>query len=453
MTPAYNTLVIGSPGAGKSVGAAADAVTFPGAIYIADPHKDSLAYLVIQHIRGYVLYDRLSDLKRPLRSNFLKPFTGSDPDEVLAKNHRAAMLFTEILMRRRTSDIATMPLLEEWLSALLMLFLFQRTRLSLRILPFGFVPNTKEFETLVEGCTLPEIRAKFRSLAKLNPRALRAEVGSATRLINAVFRSPHFLARCDGEFDIDAFVKAKGKLIVEKGDEVDDDATTTILSARTLAFIDYAKARSGAIPSIRIYLDEGTNAKTAGKIEEKAAGETRKNGLTWYVMCQWPNFPGGTDGYFQNFQRKEIYRTSDRDLARKMANIIASEHPSYETTRASQVDAITSEIMTLSTGWRFITGPGGSRSPQYVQPLKHLWPDWPGLREAKLQEKLACIYSRTEYQKPEEPTSVSSSQSETPRPAKSPEDSSPANRWRRRESGPADSLPKNESGDESDSKG
>ena len=220
-----------------------------------------------------------------------------------------------------------------------------------------------------------------------------------------------------------------------------------------MAFIDYAQARSGAIPPIRIYLDEGTNAKTAGKIEEKAAGETRKNGLTWYVMCQWPNFPGGTDGYFQNFQRKEIYRTSDRDLARKMANIIASEHPSYETTRASQVDAITSEIMTLDTGWRFITGPGGSRSPQYVQPLKHEWPDWPGLREAKLQEKLACIYSRTEYQKREEPTSASSSQSETPRPARSPEDSSPANRWRRRESGPADSSPKNENGDESDSKG
>ena len=99
MSPQYNTLVIGSPGSGKSWGAAADAVKFDGAIYVADPHKDSLGCLVLEHIDGYVLYDKLSDLKRPLRSDFLKPFMGSDPDEVLAKNHRAAQLFTEILMQ------------------------------------------------------------------------------------------------------------------------------------------------------------------------------------------------------------------------------------------------------------------------------------------------------------------------------------------------------------------
>lgn len=427
-------------------------MNFPGCIYVADPHKQSLAQLVLEHIRGVVLYDCLSDLKHPLRFDLLKPHSGRDPDEIAAKNHRTGQLFTEILMRRRTADISTMPLLEEWLSSLILLFLFQRRRKSLRILPFGFIPDSKEFESLVADCILPEIRAKFRSLAKLNPRALRAEVGSATRLINAIFRSPHFLARCDGEFDLDSFVKANGKLIVEKGDDVDDDATTTILSARTLALIDYAKSRPSPYPPIRIYLDESTNAKTAGKIEEKAAGETRKYGLSWYVMCQYPNFPGGPDGYFQNFPRKEIYRTSDRDLARKMAAIIASEHPNSEITRASQVDTITSEIMNLQPGWRFVTGPDGSRSPEYVVPLKNPWPNWPGLREAKLQEKLSCIYSRTEYQKRDEPTSANSSPPETPPPPKSPEDSSPAVRWKRREKKPTDGSPKNENGDESTSK-
>ena len=157
-----------------------------------------------------MLYDCLSDLKHPLRFDLLKPHRGSDPDEVAAKNHRIAQLFTEILMRRRAGEISSMPLLEEWLSSLILMFLFQRDRKSLRLLPFGFIPDTKEFESLVTDCTLPEIRAKFRALAKLNPRALRAEVGSATRLINAVFRSPHFLVRCDGEFNLDAFVGLMG---------------------------------------------------------------------------------------------------------------------------------------------------------------------------------------------------------------------------------------------------
>lgn len=445
----FNTLSIGSPGSGKSCAAAVDAVTFPGSVYVGDPHCQSLAEIVLEHATGYVLFDRLSDLKHPLPFDLLKPHISSDPLEVEVKNHRSAQLFTEILMRRRQGDIANMPLLEEWLSSLILMFLFQRRRKSLRLLPYGFIPGTREFESLVNDCTLPDIQAKFRSLSKLNPRALRAEIGSAARLINANFRSPHFLARCDGDFDIDAFVNAKGKLIIEKGDDVDDDATTTILSARTLSFINYVKSRARPHPPIRIYLDEATNAKTAGRIEEKAAGETRKYGLSWYVMCQYPNFPGGTDGYFQNFPRKEIYRTADRDLARKMASIIASENPDYELTRAERVESLTSKIMNLQPGWRFVTGPGGSRFPEYVVPLRSPWPDWPGLREAKLKEKLKCIYNRIEYRKRDEPKSENSSKPETPPPASSLEDSSPAVRWKRRGNERTDGSARKENANES----
>ena len=269
--------------------------------------------------------------------------------------------------------------------------------------------------------------------------------------MQATFRSPYFLARCDGTFDIDAFVKCHGKLFVEQGEAKDEDAFTTYIGALNLLFIKYAKNRPTAFPAIRIYLDEATNAKTAGKNEERAAGETRKNGLSWFVMTQFLNFPGGHDGYFTNFIRKEIFRVADYDLARKMATIVATEFPDYAYTRAAHIQSITTQIMKLDPGWRFVTGPHGSNRPQYVPLLDSGLPDWPGLREGKFQEKLECVYRRTEYQRREEPTSETGSKPETERPAKSPESFSPAERWKRRGKKPTDGSAKNESGSESTS--
>lgn len=453
MTSIPNTLGIGSPGSGKSVGGARDAVEFPGACVVADPHKKSFAELVFEHIDGNVLFDRFSNLRPSLRFNLLPQSRSKHPDDVQADNYKSAQLFTEVMMRRRGGDIASTPLLEEWLVALLLLYLYQRTRKSMRLVPFGFRPGTREFESLIADCTALDIRAKFKQLEKLTPKALRSEIGSAMRVVNAVFRSPYFLARCDGYFDIPTFVRNRGKLIIEKGDCVDDDAFTTFIGAINLLFIEFAKNRSSPYPSIRMYLDEATNAKTAGKIEERAAGETRKNGLSWYVLTQFLNFPGGHDGYFQNFIRKEIYRTADYDLARKMATIIATEFPESELTRANHIQSLTTSIMTLRPGWRFVTGPGGSNRPQYVPLLESDWPDWPGLREAKFQEKLQCVYSRPEYQKHAELTSENSSKPESRPSTKSSGSFSAVEKLRLLVKERTDASAKRETGSESGSEG
>lgn len=369
-----NVLAISSPGGGKSWSAAVDAINFPGAIFVGDPHKESLAELILDNAGGNILFDRFSDLQHSVRFNFQRASSAKNHDKRKAENNQAAQLFTQIVMRRRGSDIATTPLLEEWLLAAQMLFLNQEKRRSVAMIPYAFRPGTKGFRLLLAGCTDRDIKAKFAALASMTPRALRAEVGSAARVVNAIFRSPYFLARCDGNFDIDSFVRGKGKLILEKGECVDDDAFTTLVGAINLLFIEYAKNRRGRYPPIRIYLDEATNAKTAGKIEEIAAGETRKNGLSWYVMTQYLNFPGGPDGYLQNFKRKEVYRTADYDLARKMATIIASEYPMRGILRTHQIQSLTTEIMNLEPGWRFVIGPGGSNRKEYVQPLDRGWP-------------------------------------------------------------------------------
>ena len=107
----------------------------------------------------------------------------------------------------KSLTVTAAPLTEEFLTALLLLFLFQSRPKSLRILPSGFLPESDEFRALVKDCTLPDVRAKFKALESLKPRSLRAEIGSAARVVNAIFRSPSFLARCDGGFNLSAFLQ------------------------------------------------------------------------------------------------------------------------------------------------------------------------------------------------------------------------------------------------------
>src|SRR5205823_5638965 len=116
----------------------------------------------------------------------------------------------------------------------------------------------------------------------------------------------------------------------------------------------------------------------------------------WHFICQHPNFPNGSEGFFQNCQEKVFYRTGDYTLARKLAAFVVGGQARGEESRSSMVDAVASELMNFKPGWRYVVGPRGTRK-EYVPMLENPWPDWPGLREAKLQEKLCQIYSRPEY--------------------------------------------------------
>src|ERR1051326_2590887 len=355
-----NVLVIGEPGSGKSVAAARDAVGFPGSVLISDPHKDSIAQLVLMHAQGNILFDRISDLEHTLAYELLRPSHHSNPDIRMQHNLHRAQTFVEFLMRRRGGDAATSPLLEEWIMSLLLIFLFQVTPKSPEIIPFGFMPGTVEFRALLRDCSVDAFRHKFESLEKLGPRALRAEVGSAARLINPVFRAPEFLKRCRSGFDLGAFIQRRGTLIIERGD-ANEDVNRIITGAIVMLVTEHCETRPAPYPPVRIYLDECTNARTAGNYEERKAGETRKYGLSWYLMCQWPNFPNGPEGFYTNCNRKEIYRTGDYNLARKFAAMAASGFPMSDVTHAEKVAYLASAIAKFQPGQRLVTDPNGSR--------------------------------------------------------------------------------------------
>jgi hypothetical protein len=438
MNDLCNVLVLGATGQGKSKAAVRDALNFPGAVVVIDPHKDSLARDLLVHATGDVLYDRLSDLRHPLRFDFLKPSDDPDPLARAAENQWKAEAFSNLLVRGQGGE-GMGPLKAEWVTAASLCFLHQSRPRSLLAYPFAYMPGTEDFASLVADCTLEEVAYKFRQLQGLSPRALRAEVGPAARLVNPVFRSPAFRVRCGGGFDLGGFLQKRGKLILERGEDIGDDTMRMILGSIILLVWEHAKRRPRPEPPILLMIDEATNAGLASeRYEQRGAKETRKLGLHWDYRVQNLDFPGGPESILQNCKRHEVFGCASYDVARKAATDIAAGLPvAAEESRAERIARLTDDIMNLPPGWRWVRDARGSRR-EYVPLLENPWPDWPGLREGKLGEKLCTTFARPEYGANVAPPSSTSSAGSPPPPSSSPGGSSPAERWKRKSGKPGD---------------
>ena len=440
MSELMNLVRVGATRKGKTQSAAKDVIDSPDwAEVILDPHQHSLAETIMTHVEGNVLFEKLSDVSLTLGFDFLSPSTAPDEARRAMENQQRGEAFCEILMRRRGSDgMAGTPLMEEWVMGAISLYLFQKVRLPLTILPSAFQTGSQEFETLVSGCTNRQSKAKFQQLAKMSPRAQRGETGSAVRLTNGVFRNKSFTARCRGDYKLGEFLQAKGKLVIERGEDIGDDAMRAIMGGINLLVIDHARRRPKPYPPIRIRIDEATNARLVGTPELHGIAETSKYGLYWEFMVQNLDFPGGADHVLQNCLRHEWFGCPFYELARKAAvDIVAGLPASEEESRADRISNLTTEMMNLPPGWRWVRDPEGSRK-EYVPMLEHPWPDWADLRQDKLKEKLQWIYARPEYGVPSTQSDSTSSEDTPAPPPSSRKDSSPAERWKRGGKKPAD---------------
>jgi hypothetical protein len=438
----FNVCRVGATRRGKSEATAVDVARSRESTVLADPHKRSTAERVLTHASGNVLYERLSDVRATLRYDMLSASRDPDAPARQMADQRRAEGFVDILLRRRGGEsMAGTPLMEEWVLALLMLFLFQAVPKPLTVLPFGLRPGTPEFEALVRDCTLDDVRFKFQQLSRLSYRALRAEVGSAARLLDGLFRSVAFTARCTGGFDLGAFLQENGILILERGEDIGDDALRVIVGAIVQLVVDHCKRRPRPHPPVRVILDEATNARLVGRTELRGIAETSKNGLYWTFVVQNLDFPD-PEAVLQNCLRHEWFGCPNYELARKAAVDVLAGLRSDGRSRAERLEELTADVMSLGPGWRWVRDPEGSRK-EYVPMLEPPWPAW--LQDLKLEEKLCRIYARPEYRRSTTsgtpptgdggtpPSSPSSPPSPSPPPSSPPSSpgSSPAERFKR----------------------
>jgi len=329
-----NTLIVGATLSGKSTAEAkkltALALQTDRAIVVCDPHRDSLAFNFMRQLEGAcqehrVAYDRLADTDRVLGWTFLAPSRNSDPAQKQAENDERIRAFADVLLRRRgLQGLADKPLIEEWTTAALRLWMHQEKPIPLIQLPFVFHPRHPVFRHAVEHCTDEETTWKFRELPRLSATALRNEVAPAERLLASVCSSPAFRLRSGGTFDLEAFLDSKGILILEGGGEgLSEDAARTMFGAVILRVIQHVKRnpayRSGR-PACRVQLvlDEANNFHLVGPYEMRALAETQKMGLDIDVLVQALDFPTEEirNGVLTNCARHEWFRCGSADVAR-----------------------------------------------------------------------------------------------------------------------------------------
>lgn len=435
MTP-VNELVVGSPGAGKSCSAIARIRDTPGeAAVVLDPHSHSLADGVMRVIdRPHMLFDNLTDLTHPIGFDVLVPAVATG-DEGLMEEAAQSSGLADLMVRRRTGPSATgvplaaAPLTEEWVVGLNDLFLTQRPRKPIRVYPCGLDPTSREYGDLIRDCTRDRTRNKFAGLAKLSPRALRAEVGPAARLVNGLFGNPAFVRRAEGHYPHGAFLQRRGLLVLERGEGIDDDCMRVLFGTVVQHTIRHVRRRATPEPCVRIYIDEATNAGLVGGTEVRALAEMRKYGQCFTLIVQNLDFPCGAETILQLCKRHVWFLCASYDLARKAATDVVCGLPADGRSRAERVAELTDDIMALKPGWHWVRDERGSRK-EYLPLVENPWPDWPGLREQKYQEKLSWIRSQPVYRRTDGPPSSPSSSSSSPPPPSS-SGSSPAERFRR----------------------
>jgi hypothetical protein len=296
-------LIVGAPGSGKTTfelkRLVEEADRGDAAMLVIDPHFNSLAGPLFTALcerghRSRILYERLGEVDRVLMWDLLAPSTATCPRQRRGENQTACDQFAEILLRRRGKDSAAdAPSTEEWLLAVLGLYIRQRHRRPLADLRYGFSFGHPTFESMLQGCDDADVRSKFEVIRDSRQTPFKA----AERVIAGVCRSPAFQVRTEhvNGFDFARHLDKKGIIIVEGGvgGTLSADAMGTTMGAILLKTLNYVRDRKREFPRVRIALDEANNANLIGQAghEVRALAELRKNGLGMDIMVQLLDFP------------------------------------------------------------------------------------------------------------------------------------------------------------------
>jgi len=217
-------------------------------ILVCDPHG-SLAWALFKQLvyrKIDCLYERLADTKRVLKRQFLVPSTAEDEWERRGENDERTRAFADLLCRRRAiKDLAERPLIAEWTTAALNLWISQKVRPPLWFLPYAFRPGSEPYDKLLAGCTDEGLKWKFERLYQMSAAALRGEAAPAERFVSAVCESPAFMIRCGGDFDIGEYVFNGGIYIMDgsHSGNLSEDAFRVMAGSAVMQVIQAAKRK------------------------------------------------------------------------------------------------------------------------------------------------------------------------------------------------------------------
>lgn len=392
-----NEFICGSTRSGKSV-SQWEVVTSAAergdvSILICDPHEKSLAYNCFQQLiaRGFehrIIYDQLHSCSHTLGYRFLKQSQARNPLQRKAENQETARGFCNILCRHGGINITSQPQKEEWTLKAISFVLEQSTERSADFLKYAFKPKHPKFQSLLKGCTEPELVFEFTEIAEGNIKT--GTYQSAQRLIEATCNSIPFQMRCGTSFDLEEFIEDAGILIVEGG--IDATPMGIIMGAIQMKIISHVRRRPNSTPRVLMILDEANNLRLVTDVETRAMAECQKMGLDIHVLVQLLDFPSAAvcNGVLSNCVRHEWFWNAN-------PNVISKAMEDLGLSRADGQG--TSAIRELQVGERWIK----QRTPtsekvwkERVQMLGNPW-GFGKLASIKTHQALSRIRKRPEY--------------------------------------------------------
>lgn len=420
-----HVFIVGGTGSGKTTAEVKELVEEAdrndSAIVCIDPHAASLGASFFAHLceRGHqdrVLYDRLLDIDRVLKWDFLSPSKATSSRERHAENQTRCERFAEILLRRRGKESAAdTPGIEEWLLAALNLYIFQRKRLPLADIRYAFSFAHPKFKAMLNGCEDADTRFKFEEIIDSHQTPYKA----AERLIMGVCRSVAFQVRTEhaSGFNFDRHLSQKGILIVEGGEggALSPDAMRTMLGAIILKTLSYVRDRKTEYPHVTVALDEANNANLIGEAghEIRALAELRKYGLGMHVLVQLLDFSSTRieRGVLANCATRKYFNCSEPMTAIRLGADLGGSYDTQEAkTRyykdGSSWDApltvanpYSNELRKLPVGECYVRR-GAHTSRERITPLKDPFGVPETVLAAMMSGYVNAIQERCEYYSP-----------------------------------------------------
>ena len=179
-----HVLIVGASGSGKSTAEVKELIREAkagnSAIVCIDPHVESLAAQLFAHLceaglQDRVIYDRLGDLDRVLKWEFLQPSRAKSAHQRFAENENRCREFADVLMRRRgKSSMADTPSVEEWTMAALSLYIHQRQRRPLSDLRYAFDFSHPTFQSMLRECQDDDTCHKIETLIESKQDAIQS---------------------------------------------------------------------------------------------------------------------------------------------------------------------------------------------------------------------------------------------------------------------------------------
>lgn len=311
----FNTEVIGASQFGKSTAIKAlqiaPAIDAGACAVVVEDGHDTLAESVAEYAlaknQGFrtVVID-LKDLRWVCAWEFISRPTVGTWREKRQQAVDSARELADILVGFRGSEYGGLdgkPQLKEWTIGCILLWMFQKDNLPLEMLPWGLQPGTLEFQRLLDGCTDPEIYAKFsllQAVARQSKVELSKTVGPASRLFDELFQDEAFRVRASMEWTINLEVALKEKLILIVKGGSNPNTTRVLMRAlnqKIIAIIKKHWAQHHQPLPVWIFMDEAANFGLIGQAEANAMAEclkmmtcpvTGKGGFT--IITQTPDY-------------------------------------------------------------------------------------------------------------------------------------------------------------------